>query len=258
MGKRDPGDAPPELLDADLLAPALMHELKQPLMGADAAATLLERVAGAELARHPEWELLRRQLGRLVEVLAGYDDLFRAGDAEPVPFAAGPVVSRAVHLLAHRTQPLGKRFSFSRQAGPLDGFGAPSALVHATTNLVANALDAVEATGRGGRVEVRVQRAPGAGVEVRVSDEGVGVPESHRDRIFEPRFTTKSPGKGTGLGLHLSRRLMARFGGDVLLVGRRHLREQRQHDAVVLRRLGVRQPRRGARAGLVPQTRYWR
>src|SRR5512143_3626648 len=106
--KRHPPDGP-ELLDVDLLAPALLHELKQPLMGADAAATLLERAAGAELANHPEWEMLRQQLGRLVEVLAGYDDLFRAGDAEPVPFAAGPVVARAVDLLAHRTQPLGGR-----------------------------------------------------------------------------------------------------------------------------------------------------
>jgi signal transduction histidine kinase len=216
MGQRDPGDAP-ELLDADLLAPALMHELKQPLMGADAAATLLERAAGAELARHPEWELLRRQLFRLVEVLTGYDDLFRAGKARPVPYAAGPAVARAVDLLAHRTQPLGTRFAFFRQAGRLDGYGAPGALVHATTNLVANAIDAVEAAGQGGRVEVRVQRAQ-AGVEVRVSDEGVGVPEGNRERIFEPRFTTKAPGKGTGLGLHLSRRLMTRFGGDVLLV----------------------------------------
>src|SRR5512133_4332332 len=107
MARRKRDDAGPELLDAHLLAPALMHELKQPLMGADAAATLVERAAGAELARHPEWELLRRQLGRLVEVLTGYDDLFRAGDADPVPFAAGPVVARAVDLLAHRTQLLG-------------------------------------------------------------------------------------------------------------------------------------------------------
>jgi signal transduction histidine kinase len=218
MGRKPDDLAGPELLDADLLAPALLHELKQPLMGADAAATLLERAAGAQLALHPEWEMLRRQLGRLVEVLSGYDDLFRAGDAEPVPFAAGPVVSRAVDLLAHRTQPLGARFHFSRQAGPLDGFGAPSALVHATTNLIANALDAVEAVPDGGRIEVRVLRAPGAGVEVRVSDQGVGIPAEHRAQLFDARFTTKPPGKGTGLGLHLSRRLMTRFGGELVLV----------------------------------------
>lgn len=219
MARTPDETAGPELLDADLLAPALLHELKQPLMGADAAATLLERAAGAELALHPEWAMLRQQLGRLVEVLTGYDDLFRAGDAQPVAFAAGPVVTRAVDLLAHRTRPLGPRFAFVREPGPLDGFGAPGALVHATTNLIANALDAVEAVPGGGRVEVRVLRAPGAGVEVRVSDEGTGIPAQHRPRIFDARFTTKAPAKGAGLGLHLSRRLMTRFGGALVLVG---------------------------------------
>ncbi len=217
MARTPDETAGPELLDAELLAPALLHELKQPLMGADAAATLLERAAGVELAAHPEWAMLRQQLGRLVEVLTGYDDLFRAGDAEPVAFAAGPVVTRAVELLAHRTLPLGARFAFVREPGPLDAFGAPGALVHATTNLIANALDAVEAV-PGGRVEVRVLRAPGAGVEVRVSDEGTGIPPQHRARIFDARFSTKPPGRGAGLGLHLSRRLMTRFGGALALV----------------------------------------
>jgi signal transduction histidine kinase len=217
MARKPDDTAGPELLDAELLAPALLHELKQPLMGADAAAMLLERAAGAELSRHPEWELLRRQLGRLVEVLTNYDDLFRAGDARPVPFAAGPVVTRAVELLAHRTRPLGDRFAFTREPGRLDAFGSPGALIHATTNLISNAIDAVEAAPGGGRVEVRVLRAA-SGVEVRVSDQGVGIPAEHRARIFEARFTTKAPGRGIGLGLHLSRQLMTRFGGGLLLV----------------------------------------
>ncbi len=56
-------------------------------------------------------------------------------------------------------------------------------------------------------------------MEVRVSDEGVGIAREHRARIFEPRFTTKDGGKGNGLGLHVARRLMTRYGGDVFLVG---------------------------------------
>jgi signal transduction histidine kinase len=56
-------------------------------------------------------------------------------------------------------------------------------------------------------------------VDVRISDEGPGIPGQLRGRIFEPRFTTKPPGRGSGLGLHVARRLMARQGGDVFLVG---------------------------------------
>jgi signal transduction histidine kinase len=205
------------LLDAELLAPALLHELRQPLMGADAAATLLERVAGAALTAREEWRLLRQQLGRLAEVMDGYNELFSAGDAAPEPFEVGRAIARAVDLLAHRVRPLAGRFALTGEEEPLRGFGAPSALVHAATNLLSNALDAVEMVDGGARVAVRVLPAS-AGVEVRISDEGVGIPEDVRARVFEPRFTTKPPGKGTGLGLHLSRRLMARFGGDVYLV----------------------------------------
>jgi signal transduction histidine kinase len=225
--KRDHEERPPalsELLDGELLAPGLLHELRQPLMGADAAATLLERGDG-ELAARDDWQLLRKQLARLAEIVSGYEELFRAGDADALPFAVPPVVSRAVDLLAHRVRPLAHRFAFTSADGDgaLEGFGAPGALVHAVTNLVANAVDAVGGAGGDGRVAVRVLVAPagGRGVEVRVSDEGVGIPEEQRARIFEPRFTTKAPGKGTGLGLHIARRVMARYGGDVFLVPER-------------------------------------
>jgi signal transduction histidine kinase len=95
--------------------------------------------------------------------------------------------------------------------------GAAPLLVHAVTNLLANAIDAVEERGPNGRVEVRVQPVPGA-VQVRVSDDGVGISDAVRPHLFQPRFTTKSPGKGTGLGLHLARTAMERCGGSLRLV----------------------------------------
>jgi signal transduction histidine kinase len=201
--------------DADLLAPSLLHELRQPLTGADAAAALLER-ASPELRGSDDWRLLRAQLARLGEIVSEYEGLFRPGDAEPERFAVGAVVARAVDLLAHRVRPLGGRFALERHDGGRAGWGAPGAVIHATTNLLANAVEAVEERGAGGRVLVRVLAAEGGGVEVRVSDEGVGVPPEHRARLFEPRFTTKA--RGTGLGLLLARRLVNRYGGEVFLV----------------------------------------
>ena len=205
-------------LDAGLVAPSLLHELKQPLMGAAASARLLERALGAALAGEEDWVTLRAQLERIGEIVLEYEALLRP-DGAPVRFAVGPIVARAVALLAHRVRPLASRFALARDEGDGVGWGAPGALVHAVTNVVANALDAVEGAPGPARVQVRVLAAGrGGGVEVRVSDEGPGVPPPLRARIFEPRFTTKPPGRGTGLGLHLAHRLMAQQGGDVFLV----------------------------------------
>jgi signal transduction histidine kinase len=207
-----------ETMDAELLAPTLLHELKQPLQGADAAAALLER-AVRKLAESDDWRMLRVQLARLAEIVSGYEELFRPGEAEPAAFAVAPVVARAVDLLAHRVRPLARRFQLaaSREGGP--GYGAAGAVLHAVTNVLANAFDAVEAAGGEARVHVRVLARHAGGVEVRVSDEGVGIPAEHREHIFEPRFTTKADGRGSGLGLHVARRLMTRSGGEVFLAG---------------------------------------
>ncbi len=206
------------VLDAELLVPALLHELKQPLTGADAAIALIERVLGAVVTGREEWQLLRQQLGRLAEVMGGYDELFHAGDASESSFEVGSAVSRAIQLMAHRIRPLGGRFVLLEGGGPVRGYGSPAALVHAATNLLGNAIDAAEAAGPPARVAVRVLPA-GPGAQVRISDEGPGIPETVRAHLFEPRFSTKPPERGSGLGLHLSRRLMSRFGGEVYLVG---------------------------------------
>ncbi|RPI51383.1 MAG: hypothetical protein EHM56_09595, partial [Chloroflexi bacterium] len=70
------------------------------------------------------------------------------------------------------------------------------------TNLVDNALDAMAATGRRGRLLLRTYARPGQ-VAVEVIDDGPGIAPEIQHRIFEPFFTTKPVGTGTGLGLHI-------------------------------------------------------
>jgi signal transduction histidine kinase len=81
-------------------------------------------------------------------------------------------------------------------------------------NLLDNAVDAAGGTG-----QVRIRTAhDGDGVLVEIADTGPGVPEDIQRRIFEPFFTTKEPGKGTGLGLDIARRIaVERHGGDLTL-----------------------------------------
>jgi two-component system NtrC family sensor kinase len=65
-----------------------------------------------------------------------------------------------------------------------------------------------------GTLIIRAGRDPdGDGVAVSICDSGPGIPADVRPRLFEPFYTTKPPGKGTGLGLHISHNVIARHGG---------------------------------------------
>ena len=175
---------------------------------------LIERVLGAAVTSREEWQLLRQQVGRLAEVMSGYDELFHAGQALEDAFEVGSAVSRAIQLMAHRLRPMEGRFALAPWAGPVRGYGSPAALVHAVTNLLGNAIDAAEAAGPTARVAVRIL-STGRGAQVRISDEGPGIPDEIASRIWDPFFTTKPPGQGTGLGLAIAQGIVTDHGGRI-------------------------------------------
>lgn len=84
-------------------------------------------------------------------------------------------------------------------------------LIQVWTNLLLNALQAVEEKGD---IEVETGSARGW-VEVRITDSGIGIPKEHLQHIFEPLFTTKGEGKGTGLGLWIAKQIVERHGGHI-------------------------------------------
>lgn len=202
-----------------VLAPGLVHEMRHPLMGLKAGLQMLERRLGSAVAADEAWMLVTGQVLRMEELLRGYEEFLRPGSAVPRAFVLQPVVRRSVDLLGWRLRSLGEAFTLELPAEPVGVSGTPEALLHALTNLLVNALDANEEVGGSGRLAVRLLVLEGQGrVQVRVSDEGTGIPEELAPRVFEPRFTTKAPGRGSGLGLSVARRLMAEVGGTVRLV----------------------------------------
>jgi GAF domain-containing protein/CheY-like chemotaxis protein len=88
--------------------------------------------------------------------------------------------------------------------------GDPAELREALTNVILNALDAMPS---GGKLTLATSAADGQ-AEIAVTDTGVGIPSSIRDKIFDPFFTTKGP-KGTGLGLSMTYGILARHGGRI-------------------------------------------
>jgi len=79
-------------------------------------------------------------------------------------------------------------------------------------NLLLNAMDAINEKGK---IIISSDLSSDGRIEIKIIDNGTGIPEEHIDKIFDPFFTTKGPGKGTGLGLSVSARIVSLFGGSI-------------------------------------------
>jgi two-component system NtrC family sensor kinase len=88
-------------------------------------------------------------------------------------------------------------------------------IVQVLMNLLINAADALEGANVSGLSITVSTRLDGATVLLAVSDNGPGMAADHLVRVFEPHFTTKAPGKGSGLGLSLCRNLVEQDGGTI-------------------------------------------
>jgi CheY-like chemotaxis protein/anti-sigma regulatory factor (Ser/Thr protein kinase) len=87
-------------------------------------------------------------------------------------------------------------------------------------NLLQNARQAIEHSGRGSTIGVRGGAVPGGKVQLEVWDDGPGIPENIQNHIFDPFFTTKPPGVGTGLGLSIVLGFIRQHGGTVIYLQR--------------------------------------
>ncbi len=94
-------------------------------------------------------------------------------------------------------------------------FGRKIEIEQVLINIINNAFDAVEASEEK-EVKILVS-ADDDNIFIDVKDSGPGIPEDVRDKIFQPFFTTKDVGKGTGMGLSISSRIIRNNGGELLV-----------------------------------------
>ncbi len=117
-------------------------------------------------------------------------------------------------LLSHALRKGGCTAKIEAVEDQIELYGSPGRFSQVVTNLVTNAIDASIPKG-GGPVTLRLSSRRG-GVELEVSDTGCGIPPENLPRIFDPLFTTKPFGQGTGLGLTIVHDIVTGdFGGTL-------------------------------------------
>jgi GAF domain-containing protein len=150
----------------------------------------------------------------------------REGSGEHRPVDINAVVEESLNLAYHgaRAEKQGFTITMERSldptAGEVDVF--PQDITRALLNLIANGFYAAtkrKAEANGGDYEptlTAVTKNLGDRVEIRIRDNGIGIPPDVKDKIFNPFFTTKPAGEGTGLGLSISHDIIVKqHGGSI-------------------------------------------
>jgi signal transduction histidine kinase len=215
------------------LTAGLAHELNSPLaaviLTADEMSELARRYQKAigdpavQPAQHQELaagmlecgEIAGEAAKRAAEFVRSIRSQARAPrEGKSERFDVATVARDSINLVRHAARAAKCEVSLVTDTQDVQLVGAPCAMAHALTNLLQNGVDAMGDTG-GGRLTLRIE-GDARELRIHVADTGPGIPPDVLPRIFEPLYTTKSYGKGTGLGLPVVKEAIEqRFGGRI-------------------------------------------
>ncbi len=197
------------------LAAGLAHEIINPLDGVMECFHLLEADTNKSNRLKKYLPLIRDGLSRINRVMRQMLTLAQQSPHTPLcRYNVGQLVQSSIGLVEAR---LAKRgIGLSQQADAMcECLCSKESVEQTILNIVLNAADAVSGQTA---PEIRITaQCDHRWVQIHVDDSGPRVPEELGERVFAPFFTTKDPGKGTGLGLTVSRQLMRQCGGDLVL-----------------------------------------
>jgi two-component system NtrC family sensor kinase len=197
------------------IAAAMAHEINNPLAvlrAANAYVAEVARATGDELLVETveDVRLAVDRIGGFVAHVCGFARRDR-------PTLNDTSVRESVRMALRLAKPRAAERRVEMTLEPGSDVRLPhdaARLSQAVLNLVSNGIDA--AAEGGGSVVIRLV-LDASSMRVQVDDDGPGIPEKIRDRVFEPFTTTKPQGKGTGLGLAITRQIVDDHGGVVTL-----------------------------------------
>lgn len=196
------------------LAAGVAHEINNPLTAIIANAQILQRELPLDDEMQESVDLIARAGARASQVVRNLLDLARKEQYNLADTDVNETIQRALDLVQHELVSRSIDLTFEP--------GADLPLVKAShdhlqgvwLNLLLNAIDAMD--GAPGRIQVTTRRV-GSEIRATVADSGKGMPPERISRIFEPFYTTKAPGRGTGLGLSVVHRTVKQHGGHILV-----------------------------------------
>ncbi|MBZ9567132.1 ATP-binding protein [Modicisalibacter tunisiensis] len=196
------------------MAAGINHELNQPLAAirayAENARAFIER--GRHETADANLEQIVELTARMAEISAQLKQFSRKSGDNLTPVSVQASFGYALRLYRSRLVNAGVTITRDWPPGDVWVHADLVRLEQVLVNLIGNALQAMSETPEP-HLWLRIH--PGETVRIEVRDNGPGIAEAHLGRVFEPFFTTKATGKGLGLGLSISARIIDDLGGQL-------------------------------------------
>ena len=192
----------------------LAHCIKNILNGIRSGSAVVDRNMADDNFEKVKsgWQVVRKNNQMLGNLVLDMLSLARDTKFHPFPTDVNDLGEQVCRLMADRAAEGGIELTFVPADDLPDVMTDPTQLYRCLLNLVSNAVDACD---EGRRVQVRVCRGHGRPrCTISVTDNGMGIAPEHRGKLFTEFFTTKG-GRGTGLGLPVTRKLILAMGGTL-------------------------------------------
>jgi len=194
------------------LAAGIAHEIRNPLgIITNALYDLGEIVDSGDPAVKDDLHIAKEEMGRVQAIINNLLEFSHASRAELERVDINDLLRKTLQLMSKSLQNSGVKVV--TEFVPLGMCVAnQNALRQIFLNLVSNAAQAMP---NGGELRVRTAPLLDGRIQLEFSDTGVGISPEHLKDIFNPFFTTKAPGQGTGLGLSVVHSVVKRYRGDI-------------------------------------------
>ena len=200
------------------LAAGVAHEINNPLTGVLTFTHMLLRRTDINDEIRSDLETIAHETERVRKIVKGLLDFSRQTALEKEQTDINKLVGSTVGLLENQALIKGITLQFEPKKDLPSRTVDRNQLQSVILNMIINAFDATQP---GGTVTVSTDLTVSAqsggqkGIEIRIADTGSGIPSENLDRLFDPFFSTKDVGEGTGLGLSVSYGIIERHGGTI-------------------------------------------
>lgn len=194
------------------LAAGVAHEINNPLTAIIANAQILHRELPPDSDLQESVDLIARAGARATQVVRNLLDFARKEEYHLGLTDLNETLQRSLELMQHEILARAVQIHFDPDPNLPPLLASQDHLQSVWLNLLLNAIDALDKSP--GEITVSTRKV-GAEILVSVADNGKGIAPERLTRIFEPFYTTKEPGRGTGLGLSVCHRIIKQHGGHI-------------------------------------------